>query len=184
MNRRSFLEKVARAGAVAQLGGLLAVAAPLGKPAENPQDTRATHIPRWRGFNLQGRFSMPNHPYTGEAYEEFDFATMKEWGLNFARLPLAYWVWGNRDDWSVIRQAPLQEIDRTVERGRQYGIHININFHRIPGYCINGRELEPADIFTGKKEVLAQQVLWQRSSMDLVALTDRQFQVEWGRARL
>ncbi len=67
MNRRSFLQKVARACAVAPLGRRLAVAAPLGKPAENPQDPGATRIPRWRGFNLQGRFSMPNHTYTGEA---------------------------------------------------------------------------------------------------------------------
>ena len=48
-------------------------------------------IPRWRGFNLQGQFSTPQHPYDGPAYDEFDFVTMREWGFDFARLPLNYY---------------------------------------------------------------------------------------------
>ena len=76
---------------------------------------------------------------------------MSEWGFDFARLPLAYWTWGSRDDWTVIREEPLKKIDQAVALGKQHGIHINVNFHRIPGYCINDRELEPADLFTGTK---------------------------------
>ena len=76
---------------------------------------------------------------------------MAEWGFDFARLPLNYWSWGSRDDWSLVREEPLKQIDRAVELGRQHGIHVNINFHRIPGYCINGREMEPMDLFSGRK---------------------------------
>jgi endoglucanase len=111
----------------------------------------ARRIPRWRGFNLQGRFAWPGHPYDGPAFEEADFETMADWGFDFARLPLSYWTWGSRDDWSQIREEPLKQIDRAVDLGRQYGVHVNINFHRIPGYCINGRELEPADLFSDRK---------------------------------
>jgi endoglucanase len=114
------------------------------------QDLNASRIPRWRGFNLQGRFPPPGAPPM-KAFEESDFAMMAEWGFDFARLPLSYWVWGRKDDWSVINEEPLKQIDRAVELGRQYGIHININFHRLPGYCINNRELEPADLFSGTK---------------------------------
>ena len=114
-------------------------------------DIDARRIPRWRGFNLQGRFGTAEGPYNGRAFDEFDFATTAEWGFNFARLPLSYWVWGRKDDWSIINEEPLKEIDRAIELGRQYGIHININFHRIPGYCINERELEPADLFSGTR---------------------------------
>lgn len=88
----------------------------------------------------------------GSAYEEFDFAAMAEWGFDFARLPLSYWNWGSREDWTLIREEPLKQIDRALELGRQYNIHTNINFHRIPGYCINERELEPADLFSGTAE--------------------------------
>jgi endoglucanase len=136
---------------------LASIAAPLPKKVlavganARDADITAARIPRWRGFNFQGRFPWPGHPYDGPAFDEFDFATMAEWGFTFARLPLSYWVWGSRDDWTLIREEPLKQIDRAVELGKQHGIHININFHRIPGYCINQRELEPADLFTGTK---------------------------------
>ena len=114
-------------------------------PAAGPQ-----RIPRYRGFNIQweqrpGDTSKP-------AFEESDFAMMQEWGFNFARLPLSYWIWGKPTDWTYINDEPLKQIDRAIDLGKQYGVHINLNFHRIPGYCINGRELEPADLFTGRKD--------------------------------
>lgn len=42
------------------------------------EEVSAARIPRWRGFNLQGRFALPERPYSGRAFDEFDFATMKE----------------------------------------------------------------------------------------------------------
>ena len=45
----------------------------------------------------------------------------------------------------MIGEEPLKKIDQGIDLGRQHGIHINLNFPRIPGYCINGRELEPVD---------------------------------------
>jgi endoglucanase len=143
MNRRRFV------GGLTLLGAAGASAAAVA-PARDEEIVNASRIPRWRGFNLQGRFPFPGRPYAGEAFDELDFATMAEWGFDFARLPLNYWVWGSRDDWSVLREEPLKQIDRAIELGRQYGIHVNLNFHRIPGYCINGRELEPADLFAGR----------------------------------
>lgn len=143
MDRRSFLKNAAILCAAGTAGTQAVLAA--------EEDITARRIPRWRGFNLQGRFPYPNHPYSGPAFDEFDFATMAEWGFDFARLPLSYWVWGSRDDWSVIREEPLKEIDKAIELGRQYNVHINLNFHRIPGYCINNRELEPADLFSGTR---------------------------------
>src|SRR5919201_5307687 len=141
VNRRSFLKGAAILGA-AGVPGL--------RPAlGGGEDPTAGHIPRWRGFNLQGKFPMKGEPPQGPAFDEFDFATMAEWGFDFARLPLSYWVWGSREDWSLIREEPLKEIDRAIELGRQYGIHINLNLHRIPGYCINQRELKPMDLFSG-----------------------------------
>jgi len=148
MNRRSFLTDLAVLGAIGATEARASFSAERGLLAAEP-DIDATKIPRWRGFNLQGQFGWPGHPHTGPAFDEFDFATMKEWGFDFARLPLSYWSWGSKDDWSQIREEPLKEIDRAVELGKQYGMHININFHRIPGYCINQRELEPADLFSG-----------------------------------
>lgn len=148
MTRRSFAKSLAILCAASGAGLNSVFGGQRKAPATQP-DITAGRIPRWRGFNLQGRFAVPGRPYSGNAFDESDFATMAEWGFDFARPPLSYWVWGSREDWSVIREEPLKEIDRAMELGRQYGIHINLNFHRIPGYCINGRELEPADLFSG-----------------------------------
>jgi endoglucanase len=143
MERRLFVQELALLGAAAGVSPRTVLAA--------DEEPTARRVPRWRGFNLQGRFGWPGRPYDGPAYEEDDFEMMAEWGFDFARLPLAYWSWGSRDDWSLVREEPLAQIDRAVELGKQHGIHVNLNFHRIPGYCINGRELEPADLFSGRK---------------------------------
>jgi endoglucanase len=176
MRRRDFVKDLAFLSAISAAVPKSGLAAAAGFPDE---DITAAHIPRWRGFNIQGRFGWPGHPYDGPAFDEFDFVTMAEWGFNFARLPLSYWVWGNRDDWSVIRDEPLKQIDKAVELGKQHNIHININFHRIPGYCINQRELEPADLFTGttpqrEKALNAAKFHWQAFAKRYKGIPNRQ----------
>jgi len=154
MDRRSFVKGLAVAGAAAKAGADVVFASKGPRSSiqiSGADDITASRLPRWRGFNLQGRFAMPGRPYSGRAFDEFDFATMAEWGFDFARLPLSYWAWGSTDNWFVVREEPLKEIDRSIDLGTQYRIHINLNFHRIPGYCINERQLEPADLFTGTK---------------------------------
>jgi endoglucanase len=143
VERRQFVKEAAVLSAAAAVTGRVVLAA--------PDDVSARSLPRWRGFNLQGRFGWPGRPYDGPAFEEADFEMMADWGFDFARLPLSYWTWGSRDDWSAVREEPLKQIDRAVDLGRQYGIHVNISFHRIPGYCINGREMEPADLFSDRR---------------------------------
>jgi endoglucanase len=175
MRRREFVKDLALLSAVVALGERRETQAATA-PTE---DLTAAHIPRWRGFNIQGRYGWPGHPYEGPAFEEFDFATMAEWGFDFARLPLSYWTWGSKDDWTLVREEPLKQIDRAVDLGKQHGIHININFHRIPGYCINQRELEPADLFTGttlqrEKALTAAKFHWQMFARRYKGIPNRQ----------
>lgn len=101
-------------------------------------------IPRWRGFNL----TELTPGVRGRSYFESDFAWMAEWKFDFARLPMSYWAWCDpKIDWLHIDESALAPIDQALEWGRQYGVHINLNFHRIPGYCVNRRELEPDLLF-------------------------------------
>jgi endoglucanase len=46
-----------------------------------------------------------------------------------------------------MREDILERIDAAVEMGRKHGIHMNINLHRGPGYCVNWREPEPFDLW-------------------------------------
>jgi endoglucanase len=134
MTRREFLVTTAAAAATLPLRGLAEAA-----PAPRPQP----RIPRWRGFNLQGsswgRLEI--------AFKESDFELMAGWGFTFARLPLAYWSWASPKDWMHINEDALKPVDQAIEFGHQHGVYVNLCVHRIPGYCVNGRELEPYQLF-------------------------------------
>ncbi len=109
-------------------------------------------FPRWRGFNLPELASGQR----GAHFLESDFSWMAEWGFNFARLPLSYWIWSSPDNWLHIDEGALLPVDQAIEWGRAYGIHINISFHRIPGYCVNGREAEPFQLFDSPRDSMEQ----------------------------
>ncbi len=69
-------------------------------------------------------------------FREDDFRWMRDWGFNFARLPMDYRLWTDTNDPLKIDERKLQPVDRAIRLGEQYGIHINICLHRAPGFCI------------------------------------------------
>jgi endoglucanase len=137
MNRREFL-KITAAGVLA--GGAVAGG------AENSPTVSASKLPRWRGFNLLEKFTKRREG--NPPFEESDFATMHEWGFDFARLPMSYLCWADNDPatWTKIREGELRDIDRAIELGDKFKVHINLNFHRAPGYCVNPPK-EPLDLW-------------------------------------
>ncbi len=137
MKRRDFLGTTAAAAALLALPGCAAL------PAAARARHRQPSIPRWRGFNLTELTggSRDNH------FAETDFAWIKEFGFDFVRIPLSYWAWSSPEHPLDIDEMALRRVDEAVEYGDKYGLHVNLNFHRIPGYCVNGRELEPHLLF-------------------------------------
>ena len=89
---------------------------------------------RWRGFNLLEKFNLEsgNKPFAEE-----DFRLIAKLGFNFVRLPMDYRCWIVGGDWRKLDEARLQEIDQAVALGKKYGIHVCLNFHRAPGFCVN-----------------------------------------------
>ncbi len=141
MDRRDFIKTSSALGALAIPGA--------GMNVFTIQDTSINELPRYRGFNLLAKFSGRG---PRRQFEEEDFEIMVEWGFNFARIPMSYWNWSSADDWYRIDEDVMKDIDKVVELGRQYNVHINLNMHRVPGYCINGRDLEPVDLFEDTPE--------------------------------
>ena len=139
MNRRQFLTSAACAGAAAALSNLPLVAA---EKAPN-----SAHLPLWRGFNLLEKFTFREGG--NPAFQEDDFRRMTDWGFNFARLPMSYRCWVGTD-WLQFREEDLKHIDQAVAFGRRHRVHVNINFHRAPGYCVNPPK-EPLDLWTDEK---------------------------------
>ncbi|MFH0989550.1 MAG: cellulase family glycosylhydrolase [bacterium] len=145
MKRRDFLKA----------SGTVAALSFTGLPLQAGITVQETQIkfPRYRGFNLTEK--------TGgwgprRKFNEADFELMAEWVLNFARIPMSYWNWASKDDWLNIHEDVMSDIDEAVEFGKQYNVHINLNMHRVPGYCINGRDQEPMDLFKDTPERMQQ----------------------------
>jgi aryl-phospho-beta-D-glucosidase BglC (GH1 family) len=120
-----------------------------------------TALPRWRGFNLMEFFQafQPNES-TGLISED-DLRWMSDWGFDYIRLPMDYWMWIDTDwrqtrklkpdDVYRIDQRMMENVDRAIELGIQYGLHVSLNFHRAPGYCINDAEREPFVLWSDRR---------------------------------
>ncbi len=105
-------------------------------------------LPRWRGFNLQGLFMKED--WCEGQFTETDFQYISEWGFNFVRLPMDYRFWIKDGDWRVFDEETLAKIDKAVEWGKKYDLHVMINFHRAPGYTIASPR-EPRNLWTDKE---------------------------------
>ena len=168
MDRRAFLGSASAAAAGLTVTGCATTAAPSASGAEaggaglaptaarstdgevvvsQPGDVPGTRtqprIPRWRGFNLTELTGGDRE----RSFREEDFAWIAELGFDFVRIPMSYWAWSSPDDWMTIDEDGLAKVDEAVEYGEKHGLHVNLNLHRIPGYCVNRRELEPHLLF-------------------------------------
>ncbi|QDV23784.1 glycoside hydrolase family 5 protein [Aureliella helgolandensis] len=121
----------------------LAQSVEVARSASLPRAT-AAELPRWRGFNLLEKF---HKDWSNQPFVEDDFRMIHELGFNFVRLPLDYRIWTDQGDWNQFDESQLQEIDRAVNYGHKYGIHVCINFHRAPGYTVASPP-EPTDLWT------------------------------------
>lgn len=136
MNRRGFLRTGMVGAAAVGLGGV-GCGMPAAAPGTLPAPT-ARKLPRWRGFNLLAKF-VADENGSNPPYAESEFAWMARHGFNFARLPMSYRCWstGDPSTWLEMKETALEDVDAAVELGRRYGVHLNLNLHRAPGYCVN-----------------------------------------------
>lgn len=113
-------------------------------------------LPRWRGFNLLEMF-MTNFD---ASFREEDFRWMAEWGFNFVRIPMTYEFWIEDKDPFRISGAMLERVDRAVELGNKHGLHVCLNLHRAPGYCVNDGSREPFDLWKDQEALDAFNYHW------------------------
>lgn len=100
----------------------------------------------WRGFNLQEKFTHQPDEWTNvapewgrrnERFRQQDFDLIAELGFNFVRLPMSYRCWATPEEPKRIIESTIGEIAEAVAWGVERGIHVCLNFHRAPGFCIN-----------------------------------------------
>jgi aryl-phospho-beta-D-glucosidase BglC (GH1 family) len=87
-----------------------------------------------KGFNLLGKFSYPG---SNKGFTEQEFSMVHDLGFNFVRLPLDYRTYTPAGNWDNFTETEVVKIDKAVQWGIKYGVHVSINLHRAPGYCVN-----------------------------------------------
>lgn len=124
-------------------------------PASDPQVVGGVDVSRWRGFNLLEKFTLArNAPYV-----EDDFKWIRELGFNFVRLPIDYRCYTEKGDWLKFDEKVLREIDQAIAYGDRYDLHVCINLHRAPGFCINPPE-EPTNLWSDERALEAFAAHW------------------------
>jgi len=150
MERRSFIRTTSLATAALASSPALAATAATTR-------TLAAKLPRWRGFNLTEKFIA--RPEGNPPFPESDFALLQEWGFDFARLPLSYLCWSSQEDMRQMREPELKHLDAAVAAGQKHRVHVCLNLHRAPGYCVNPPR-EPLDLWTDEKALDACAFQW------------------------
>ncbi|MCE7065968.1 glycoside hydrolase family 5 protein [Dyadobacter sp. CY326] len=115
-------------------------------------------LPKWKGFNLLDFFS-PDPTSSRKPTTEEQFKWMSDWGFNFVRIPMAYPIYLKFDRsrnikpeevYQIDNQA-VDRIDKLVATAHKYNMHVSLNLHRAPGYCVNAGFHEPYNLWTDQK---------------------------------
>jgi aryl-phospho-beta-D-glucosidase BglC (GH1 family) len=103
------------------------------QPGEPISDLK-TFCSQQKGFNLLGKFDVS---WSNTGFTQKEFSAIHDLGFNFVRLPLDYRTYTLAGNWDNFTEAQLAKIDQAVQWGNQYNVHVCINLHRAPGYCVN-----------------------------------------------
>lgn len=159
MNRSTFIKNT----------GLLATALAVRPASLLAAPTIENKLPRWKGFNLTDFFA-PNPSYKPRPTTEEHLKWMRDWGFDFIRLPIAYpyYVRFDRsrpitpDEVVQFDEQKVNEIEQLVYLANRLGMHVSVNLHRAPGYCINAGFVEPYNLW---KDAAAQEAFYQHWAM-------------------
>lgn len=109
------------------------------KPGATPDTTK------WRGFNLLGLFSSGSSP---GYYEKADIDMIRELGFNLVRLPVDYRFIVRGFEPLAMDEGGLARLDEAIAWCAAAKVHVMLNLHRAPGYCINPIPEAPNDLWT------------------------------------
>jgi endoglucanase len=157
VHRRSFIKTTGLITAglsLAEKAVLAAALQPVSLQAASLQSA-VNRLPKWKGFNLLDFYS-PNPAPASRPTTEEHFKWMQDWGFDFIRIPIAYPHYLQFDRSRNITpeevyhtdENKMEEIDRLVAMAHKYHLHVSLNLHRAPGYCINAGFHEPYNLWT------------------------------------
>ena len=123
------------------------------------------------GFNFQwiyGEDAAGPRPADERA---LDF--MAEQGFDFVRIPANYRAWTRDFDYLRPNVAVFESLDGYLEACRARDIHMSLNLHRAPGYCINRNDLEKHNLWLDAVAQDAFVFLWETFARRYAGISDR-----------
>jgi len=95
-----------------------------------------------KGFNLLGKF---DNNWSNDGFKEKEFQAVQNLGFNFVRLPIDYRTYTLSGNWNFFVDNSVKNIDNAISWGEKYNVHVCLNLHRAPGYCVNSTHNLPAN---------------------------------------
>lgn len=149
MHRRTFIKNT---------GAVVAAGAAVSSGFSFKNQNAKNKLPKWKGFNLLDFFS-PDPTSGRKPTTEEQFKWMSDWGFDFVRIPMAYPAYVKFDrsrnitpeEVYQIDEQAVDRIDKLVTTAHKYNIHVSLNLHRAPGYCVNAGFNEPYNLWTDQK---------------------------------
>ena len=111
------------------------------------------------GFNMLWMFACFGEAPRRPDERQLDFIAKQ--GFNFIRVPTDYRFWTKDFDYFHPNEQIFEYIDNYLETCQKYGLHMSLNFHRTPGYCINRNNLETDNLWDGGVALDAFVFLWE-----------------------
>lgn len=163
INRRTFIRSTGIAAAAVAFAGNSSF-------GSSPVSSVKNAVPRWRGFNLLDYFGAVAPKSEGRSKTtKDDLKWMADWGFDFVRLPMAYPRYINFDpqrnvtpaDVLNINEKVVDQIQELIFQAQEYGLHVSINLHRAPGYCVNAGFNEPYNLWKDQEALDAFCFHWE-----------------------
>lgn len=111
------------------------------------------------GFNMQWSFSYDGKPAAPPDEKELDFIAKK--GLDYIRVPMDYRFWTKDFDYKHPDESAFEVFDTYLKACRERRLHMTLNLHRAPGYCINNNSIERHNLWKDKVAQDAFVFIWE-----------------------
>jgi len=115
-------------------------------------------MPRY-GFNFQWMFWHHGDPPEEADEKALDFLVEHE--FDFVRIPTDYNFWTTDFDYFTPDTSVFDYLDRYLDECRARNIHMSLNLHRAPGYCISRNDLEKHNLWVDQVAQDAFVFLWE-----------------------
>src|SRR5690606_13602803 len=134
--------------------GLLATGTPALLKELLAQAKPANALPRWKGFNLLDFFN-PDPRMRRQRTTKEHLRWIADWGFDFVRIRMAYpyYVDCDRSRPLLLEEGVRINVERVpdilelVDAANQQGLHVSLNLHRAPGFCVNAGFEEPYNLW-------------------------------------